>query len=105
MKSKSLVKSIAEERILLLLDLAEKMAIENTEQSISLEKRYVLLAKRISAHYKVKIPKGLKQRICKKCNNFIVPGINGKVRLASSGYFVYECECGSENHFFYTKQL
>lgn len=100
MRSERLVKEIAKERIARLLSLAEEMAKNGDELSKRLEKRYVGLARRISEHYKVKIPKELKQRICKKCNNFLVPGVNCTVRLSSSGYLVYKCECGNENHIF-----
>ncbi len=97
-----LVKEIASYRISRLLGLAEEMAKKNTKLSRALSKRYVLLARRISMHYKVKIPREMKERICKKCNNFLVPGINCSVVLASSKRFVvYKCECGAENHIFY----
>ncbi|MGC8628601.1 MAG: ribonuclease P protein component 4 [Candidatus Micrarchaeia archaeon] len=103
MEAKSLVKAIAKERILLLLDMAEQNAHENTEQSRALEKRYVRLAKRISAHYRIKIPKELKHRICKRCDNFMVPGINCKVRVSGS-FLVYKCECGNEKRIFLKKE-
>ncbi|MEM0074364.1 MAG: hypothetical protein QXF85_00530 [Candidatus Micrarchaeaceae archaeon] len=102
MKNKNVVRELASDRISRLLGLAEAMARQNTELSRDLEKRYVRLASRISAHYKVKMPKELEQKICKKCNNFLVPGINCTVRLASGRkYIVYKCECGAERHIFY----
>jgi ribonuclease P protein subunit RPR2 len=98
----NLVKEIAKDRVEKLLKLAEERALENTEASIKLSKRYVELARKISMHYKVGIPKKLKNRICKKCNNFLIPGINCSVRLASSKRFlIYKCECGAEKHIFY----
>ncbi|MGB9732571.1 MAG: ribonuclease P protein component 4 [Candidatus Micrarchaeia archaeon] len=97
-----LIEDIAQERINRLLELAEERALENTSFSLKLSKRYVELARRISMHYKVKISKEKKERICKNCNNFLVPGINCTVRLASSKKFVvYKCECGAEKHIFY----
>ncbi len=92
-----IVKEIASERVVRLLELAESMARENTDFSRKLEKRYVSLAREISAHYRVKIPKGLKYKICKKCNNFLIPGINCTVRKISANpsYVVYKCECGA----------
>ncbi len=98
----NLVKEIAKDRVEKLLKFAEERALENTEASKKLSKRYVQLARKISMHYKVSIPKELKNRICKKCNNFLIPGINCSVRLASSKRFlVYKCECGAEKHIFY----
>lgn len=68
------------------------------------EKRYVQLARKISAHYRIRIPQGLKNRICKNCNNLLAPGINCKVRVASGNkYIVYSCECGHEKHIFYKR--
>ncbi|MEM3781718.1 MAG: hypothetical protein QXT43_02025 [Candidatus Micrarchaeaceae archaeon] len=105
MKSKDIVKEIAKCRISRLLELAYAMARQNTEQSRQLEKRYVRLARLISAHYKVKIPKEQEQRICKSCNNLLVPGINCTVRLASGRkYLAYRCECGAERHVFMPKK-
>ncbi|MFP3215038.1 MAG: ribonuclease P protein component 4 [Candidatus Micrarchaeota archaeon] len=101
MKEK-IVKKIANERIEKLLELAEQRTRENNELSRKLAKRYVKLARDISMHYKVSIPKEKKQMICKKCNNFLIPGINCSVRIASSKkYVVYKCECGAEKHIFY----
>jgi len=101
------VKEIAFERIKRLLELAEEKARENTEYSRMLEKRYVKLAREISAHYRVKIPKELKQKICKKCNNFLIPGINCSVRKVSGnpGYLVCKCECGAEKKIFLRAKL
>lgn len=100
--SEKLIKEIAADRINKLLELAEERAKDNTELSKKLSKRYVYLARKISMHYKVKIPKEKKQRLCKKCNNFLIPGVNCTVRVASSKRFVvYKCECGAEKHIFY----
>ncbi len=102
MKNESLVKRTALSRIRRLIYMAEERTVENTASSRRLAKRYVGLAEKISTHYKVKIPNALKMRICKKCGNFLVPGINCKVRLASvHGYVVYACECGNEVHVHY----
>jgi len=101
MKEK-IVKKIAKERVEKLLELAEQRTRENNELSRKLAKRYVRLARDISMHYKVGIPKEKKRIICKRCNNFLIPGINCSVRIASSNkYVVYKCECGAEKHIFY----
>lgn len=102
MKNESLVKRTALFRIRRLLGMAEERTIEGTEASRALARRYVGLAGKISTHYRVKIPKALKSRICKKCGSFLVPGINCKVRVVSShGYVAYACDCGSEVHVHY----
>ncbi|MGC8662179.1 MAG: ribonuclease P protein component 4 [Candidatus Micrarchaeia archaeon] len=97
-----LLNKVASYRISRLLELAEANAKRNTIFSINLSKRYVWLARMISMHHKIKIPKKSKFKICKKCNNFLIPGINCDVTIASSKHFiVYKCKCGWENHFFY----
>jgi ribonuclease P protein subunit RPR2 len=102
MKNISLIKKVALGRIGMLLALAEAKTIENTQESRRLAKRYVSLARSISSHYKISIPKKLKNKVCTKCGNFLVPGINCSVRVASThGYVAYVCECGKERHVFY----
>jgi ribonuclease P protein subunit RPR2 len=102
MKNESLVKRTALFRIRRLLAIAEERTAENTSDSRRLAKRYAGIAKSISTHYKVKIPRALDAKVCKKCGNFLVPGINCRVRLASShGYVAYACECGNEVHVHY----
>jgi len=102
MKNESLVRRTALFRIGKLLSMAEGRTADNTASSRKLARRYVLLAEKMSTHYKVKIPKALKSRICKGCGNFLVPGVNCGVRLASShGYVAYACECGDEVHVHY----
>ena len=102
MKKPTIVEKMATDRMRRLLGMAEERAKEGTAASITLEKRYVAIARRISMHYKVRVPDGLKHRICKKCGSFLVPGVNCKVRLSSShGYLAYLCECGAETHSFY----
>ena len=94
-----LIKEIAAERIQLLYDLAVGMA--GRDSALSAE--YVKTLRRISAHYKVGMPGVIKDRICKRCNLVLVPGLTANVRLASSkGYIVYTCKkCNGENHLFY----
>ena len=105
MKNEHLMDKIASDRIAMLLAYAEARTLEKTAPSKKLAKRYVDLARKISSHYQVSIPKGLKYRICRGCGNFLVPGLNCSVRVASShGYVAYVCECGEERHVFYKKR-
>ncbi|MGC8652132.1 MAG: ribonuclease P protein component 4 [Candidatus Micrarchaeia archaeon] len=100
-----LVKSIAGERMAILLELAKKNTLENTEQSRKLARSYVKKIRLISMHYKVKLPKQARDIICKKCNTLLIPGLNAHVRIASShSYVVLKCDnCGHEKHIFYKK--
>ena len=101
MKDDKLIKEVAAARIERLFSLAEKKT--EARGSDALAKRYVALARRISSHYKVKLPIEIKNKICKKCNSVLVPGISCTVRIASQGYIVYRCACGAQKKIFLKK--
>jgi ribonuclease P protein subunit RPR2 len=102
MKNEALVKRIALCRIKTLFELAGRKMLNDTETSRKLAKRYIDIARKISTHYKVKIPRELKYKICKKCGSLLVPGVNCRVRVASAhGYVAYVCDCGGETHIHY----
>lgn len=96
-KNNSLVKKIANERIYLLFELAKN------EPDAELSRRYTKLIKLIGEHYKIRLPKELKNNICSKCSSILIPGKSLSVRIASSkGYIVYKCRnCGAEKHIHY----
>jgi len=52
--------------------------------------RYVTLARKIQMKYKVKMPKDLKRQFCKKCNTYLVPGSNCRVRVQNKK-IIYNC--------------
>lgn len=96
---KNLVKEIAGERIAILFDLAGKSVEDDKE----LARRYVKRLRYLSSHYKVQLPKHIRNGICKHCNEVLVPGFNAKIRIASSkGYVATICNtCGRELHSYY----
>ncbi|MDE1874064.1 MAG: hypothetical protein KGI04_03010 [Candidatus Micrarchaeota archaeon] len=105
MKNASLVERMAESRMRNLLAMADARTKLGGAEQGRLAKRYTKLARLISSHYKVPVPAGLKQRICKNCGNLLVPGVNCSVRAVSSrGYMAYVCECGKEKHVFYKRR-
>ncbi|MBI4448294.1 ribonuclease P [Candidatus Woesearchaeota archaeon] len=79
-------KKIAKERIESLFSSAEKECSKHPERS----NRYVEIARSIAMKFRVKLPSKLKRRFCKKCNSFLVPGKNCRVRM-KSGKVVYTC--------------
>lgn len=95
----TVAKRVASERIGILYRLAEKEVQLHPE----LSKEYVRTLRKISAHYKVRLPQEIKNGVCKKCNTFLLPGFNSKIRLASKKeYIVYMCmNCGEEKHIRY----
>ena len=56
-------------------------AISNARLNPDLAQRQASLARRISTHYRIKMPYELRISFCKKCKNFIAPGINSRIRL------------------------
>jgi ribonuclease P protein subunit RPR2 len=48
-----------------------------------LANRYSYLARRYSQRAKIKIPYNWKKRLCKKCKNFLYPGLNYRIRMHS----------------------
>ena len=100
-KSKFIL-GIASERIAKLFSLAEESSKKNETK---LSNKYIKIAKELSSHYKVSIPKKLKIRVCKKCGEFQIPGVNSNVTVASSkSCVIYTCKkCGSQNKIFYKK--
>ena len=104
MKDEKLIKGVAIWRISRLFELAEKDTRKDLAGSEILAKRYISLAKKISAHYKVKIPKEMKTRICKSCNAVLIPGVNCRVRITKGPLSIYICNCGSEKKEYITKK-
>ena len=70
-------KKIALERI----DVLINSAISNARSNPDLAQRQASLARRISTHHRIKMPYELRINFCKKCKNFIAPGINSRIRL------------------------
>ncbi len=70
-------KKIALERMYILIN----NAISNAKSNPDLAQRQASLARRIGTHNRIKMPYELRINFCKKCKNFIAPGINSRIRL------------------------
>ena len=79
-------KELALNRIKRLFKLAEESFKKNPERA----KRYVSLARKISTKIKVRIPSVYKRKFCKKCNNYLQPGVNCRIRTREN-MLVYSC--------------
>jgi ribonuclease P protein subunit RPR2 len=90
---------IAAERIIKLFSQAEDSFREHPE----LSKRYVVLARKLSTRYKVRLTPSQKRLFCKNCNSYLKNGINCRVRL-ERGKLVQTClECKSVKRTVYKK--
>ncbi len=99
-KIRSAVKTIANERIDILL----RQAREMLDKDPRLSKRYVELAWKISMRTKVRIPSSEKRYLCKACGRVLIPGRNARVRVLSGNpRIVITClSCGTLRRYPFT---
>ena len=88
-KQKWVIK-IAEERIEILFQNAEKELSSHPERS----HRYVQMAQNIAQKYNLKIKGTWRGRFCKNCQHFIRPGLNSQIRLFNSSINIKCLDCG-----------
>lgn len=91
-KMKERRQRIAKERMHILLDLAEKTALEGDLEHAS---RYASLARRIGMRYNVRMPRGHKLVICRKCDSYILSSRTSRVRLTGKRLTRQCLKCGS----------
>ncbi|MCL5092797.1 MAG: RNAase P [Candidatus Marsarchaeota archaeon] len=94
--NKGMVKRIAAERISILYDIAHNEFSNGAD--VGLAARHVKLMRKISMHYKVRMPKAIRRSICKKCNFVLIPGMNCTLRiLAKDRSYIVTCmNCGTD---------
>ena len=85
-KSKDKEKKIALDHINAMFDEAKRQSKKNFELSNKLVKRALNLKKRL----KITLPKELKKKFCKNCNNYFIHGENCRVRV-QNGKIIYFC--------------
>ncbi|MDD1653392.1 MAG: ribonuclease P [Methanomicrobiales archaeon] len=68
---------IARERIEILFAQAERFS----HSSVGGSDRCVALARRIAMRHRVRIPRHLRRRYCRRCGAFLTPGTNLRVRI------------------------
>lgn len=95
-------KDIAEERIQILFSLAAREFASRPGRA----HRYVELARRVGKRYNVKMPKDLRHRFCKKCNHYLKPGVNARIRASpNQRAMVLTClDCGQVMRFPYRRE-
>jgi ribonuclease P protein subunit RPR2 len=70
-------KHIALKRVEHLFELAK----ETISKDPDLAQRYAKLARKIVMHQRVKLPNEYRRLTCRHCKNFILPGVNCRVRV------------------------
>lgn len=95
-KSKQKQKDIALERI--------KILFKQAAKEPKFAKKYMVLAKKLRTRYKVKIPKALVRKVCKKCSAFLIPSKNCRIRTKNNK-IIYTClECENVMRFPYLRE-
>ncbi len=84
---------IARERIRILLTLAEREIIQN--KNYSRAQRYVLLARKIGMRYNVRMEKYFRNKICRKCNSYLITSHSCRVRCTGRKVITYCKNCGN----------
>lgn len=93
MKRRRRIEDLAVQRIERLFELAEVETKDGREQR---SQRYIELARAIGMRYRVRIPKALNMRLCKRCHALLIPGKTARVRLRSE-YMTTTClRCGEQ---------
>jgi len=87
-------KQMAMKRIELLIN----TAISNSRKNHDLAQKQAELAKRIGAKYRIKLPYEIRLNFCKKCKQFIPPGIGSKIRLGRTNIKSVRITCNFCGH-------
>jgi ribonuclease P protein subunit RPR2 len=85
---------IAAERMQILI----KNAISNSRKFPKLAQRQASLARKISTRYRIKMPYEMKITFCQKCKNFIVPGVNSRIRIGRTSLKAIRITCSFCGH-------
>ena len=88
--------SIPEERIERLAGLA-RAAVTNDEPDRARE--YVRLARRIAERTRCGLPRRFVRFTCDRCDAYLVPGRNARVRLQEGSHVVIRCDCGATDRY------
>lgn len=99
MAQKSGIREIVFERMDRLLSFAQEALRKGDEKHA---RRYVYLARKLSARYNCRFTKGQRALFCKKCGMPRIVGKNTKVRLRKRTRVAeYLCSCGAKSGFKY----
>ena len=88
---------VAEERIERLDDLARRAARAGEDD---LARRYVRRARRVAERNRLSLPRRFKRFTCDRCDRYLIPGSNARVRTRS-GHLVVTCDCGEQSRYPY----
>ena len=87
-------KEVARQHILILFE----NAVSNIRKDPKLAQKQALTARRICMRFKISMPWQIRISFCKKCKQFIVPGVTSKVRIGRSNVKSIRITCNFCNH-------
>jgi ribonuclease P protein subunit RPR2 len=88
---------IARERIERLQALAREATVDGHEERA---RRYVRRARRIAERNRLALPREFVRFTCDRCDAYLRPGRNARVRL-QDGHVVVTCDCGGQERYPY----
>lgn len=89
--------NVAAERIERLHALARAATVAGEEDR---GREYVRLARRLAERQRLTLPRDFRRFTCDRCDAFLRPGRNARVRTRS-GHVVVTCECGEQARYPY----
>jgi ribonuclease P protein subunit RPR2 len=90
--------SIAEERIARLAALAREAT---RDREVDRGREYVRLARRIAERNRCGLPREFDRFTCDRCDAYLVPDVNCRVRLQEGSHVVIRCDCGATDRYPY----
>jgi len=87
------LRDLARQRIRILLSLADNVVRRDQE----LARRYVALALRLAAKARLRLPRDVRRRYCRRCKVPLIPGFTARVRIRGrrQKHLVVTClKCG-----------
>ncbi len=93
---KPITKTIALERMKILFE----NAVSNSRTYPKLAQRQADLARKISTKYRIKMPNEMRMSFCKKCKNFMVPGVSSRFRVGRSSQKSIRVTCSFCGHIY-----
>ena len=98
--SKKIQNRIADKRINKLFQLAEKNALLGDFFHAN---RYIEIARAISMRNRISIPKEFKRYFCKHCYDYLLPGVNSRVRINRGKLIIYCNNCNKYTRIIFKK--
>lgn len=94
---KHVARDIAKERVRLLIDNALREALYDD----ILATNQARLAKKIAMRMRLRLPYDIRQLYCKRCKQFILPGISSRVRIGRSRLKAIRITCLKCGHIYH----